>query len=335
MNQFGKLPPNMGRTLAGLLCLATLMAGSGMVFAEMPGEARPKAAADAGGVRIAVVYPDIGEPYRSVFDQIISGIEDKAVGGVAKFAVGPKTDSGELKSSLRGQGVRVVIALGHQGARFAATLDRDIGVVVGGIIAPPENELRDVPMKSLSPDPALLFGHLKELMPGARRVFAVYDPRQNGWLIRSAKEAARARGLELVAYEAQDLRSAAVAYQQIFASVDGRLDTIWLLQDSIGAENGTLLPMVLQESWDRNLAVFSSSIVHVGRGALFSLYPDNVEMGRHLADAAQGFLASGDYGEHGMILLREVLMAINLRTADHLGLRPGKRQTYGMVFPEQ
>jgi putative ABC transport system substrate-binding protein len=321
----------MRRVLAGVLGLAILL-GTGQALSDSAGGAGGKPVENA---RIAVVYPDIGEPYRSVFEQIISGIEDKAGEGVVKFSVGPKTDGAELKSNLRGRGVRVVIALGHQGAKFAATLDRDIGVVVGGIIAPMENELHGVPMNSLSPDPALLFGHLKELMPGARRVFAVYDPRQNGWLIRLAKEAARVQGVELVAYEVQDLRGAAGAYQRIFASADERRDTLWLLQDAIGAESGTVLPMVLQESWNHNLAVFSSSIVHVGRGALFSLYPDNVEMGRHLADTARGFLASGDYEEHGMILLREVLMAINLRTADHLGLRPGKRQAFGMVFPEQ
>jgi putative ABC transport system substrate-binding protein len=124
-------------------------------------------------------------------------------------------------------------------------------------------------------------------------------------------------------------------YQDIFAAIDSRRDALWLLQDSTTVEDGSVLPLVLQESWGRNIAVFSSSIGHVRRGVLFSLYPDNVEMGRHLADTALGFLASGDYGEHGMILLREVLMAINLRTADHLGLKPNRKQGYGMVFPEQ
>lgn len=37
-----------------------------------------KVAQVAGVGGIAVIYPDIGEPYRSVFTQIIDGIEDKA-----------------------------------------------------------------------------------------------------------------------------------------------------------------------------------------------------------------------------------------------------------------
>jgi putative ABC transport system substrate-binding protein len=336
MKSMSKLPitSRMRGVMVAVSGLALMLACAGKAVADTAGGlARQVAAGEGAG--IAVIYPDIGEPYRSVFGQIIAGIDDKAKTRIANFAVGPNVDIDELKSSLRRQNIRVVIALGHQGMKVASMLDRDIGVVVGGVIAPPENELRDVPVNSLSPDPALLFAHLKGLMPTVRRVHVVYDPRQNGWLIRLAKEAARAQGLELVAYEALDLRSAVQTYQDIFSSADARRDALWLLQDSVAAENGTVLPLVLQESWNHNLAVFSSNFGHVKRGALFSLYPDNVQMGRHLADMALEFLASGEYGTHGMILLREVFVAINLRTADHLGLKPGKKQEFGMVFPEQ
>jgi putative ABC transport system substrate-binding protein len=319
--------------MAGLTCLCLLLIHTGIAIADADVSRKPALRQEKAS--IAVIYPDIGEPYRTVFAQIVGGIEDKAKTRVANYAVGPNVDIEELKNTLRRDEIKVVIALGRQGMKIASTLDKNIGVVVGGVITAPEAEVSGLPVNSLSPDPELLFSHLKELMPGVRRVFAVYDPRQNGWMIRLAKEAALAQGLELVAYEAQDLRSAMKNYQDIFATADSRHDALWLLQDSTTVEDGSVFPMVLQESWGRNLAVFSSSIVHVRRGVLFSLYPDNDEMGRHLAETALEFLASGDYGEHGMILLREVLMAINLRTADHLGLKPNLKRNYGMVFPEQ
>jgi putative ABC transport system substrate-binding protein len=319
--------------MAGLFCFYLVSGCSDSVFAGT--ELSRKNAMAQGQAPIAVVYPDIGEPYRSVFAQIVSGIEDKARAKVVNFAVSPNVNIDELKNSLRQQNVKVVIALGRQGMKIAATLDRDVGVVVGGVITSPENEMRGLPVNSLSPDPALLFSHLKVLMPSVRRVFAVYDARQNGWLIGLAKEAARAQGLELVAYEVQDLRGAVRTYQEIFAAADSRRDALWLLQDSTAVEDGSVLPLVLNESWDKSMAVFSSSLVHVRRGVLFSLYPDNIEMGRHLANTALEYLATGAYGEQGMILLRDVLMAINLRTADHLGLKPSRKLEYGMVFPEQ
>ncbi len=294
-----------------------------------------KLALGPGAGAIAVIYPDIGEPYRNVFMQIIEGIEDEAKVRVANYAVGSNVDIGELKNALRRQDAKVVIALGRQGMKAASALDRNIGVVVGGVLTAPENEMRDHPVNSLTPDPSLLFSRLKGLMPAARRVFTVYDPRQNAWLMRLAKEAARAQGLELVTYEAPDLRSAMRAYQEILAAADSRQDAIWLPQDSTTVEEGSVLPLVLQESWNRNLAVFSSSFGHVRRGVLFSLYPDNVGLGRHLAGSALGYLASGSHSARGMIPLREVLMAINLRTAKHLGLNPSRQQGFDLAFPEQ
>lgn len=292
-----------------------------------------KVALRTGETSIAVIYPDIGEPYRTVFAQIIGGIETKTP--VVDYAVGANVNMEELKNNLRQQNIKVVIALGRQGMKIASSLDMNIGVVVGGVIASPENEMHNLPVNSLSPDPSLLFAQLKRMMPTVRRIFTVYDPHQNDWLIRIAKNVAHTQGLELVVYEVQDLRGAVRSYQDIFAIADSKQDALWLLQDSTTVEDSTVLPLVLQESWGRNLAVFSSNFGHVRRGALFSLYPDNAELGQHLATTALAFIASGDYGEHGMILLRDVLTAINLRTANHLGLSANRQQDFDLVFPEQ
>lgn len=289
--------------------------------------------AEAGN--IAVIYPDIGEPYRSVFTQILGGIEDKAKGRVANIAVGPNVNVGELNDALRKQDTKVVIALGRQGMKVASALNGNMGVVVGGVLTAQENETRNQQVNSLSPDPALLFSRLKEMMPKVRRIFAVYDPRQNGWMMRLAKDASRTQAVELVTYEVQDLRSAMHAYQEILTAANSNQDAIWLPLDSTTVEDSSVLPLVLQESWARNLTVFSSSFGHVKRGVLFSLYPNNVELGHHLADSALGLLSSGENSTSGIRPLREVLMAINLRTAKHLGINTGKQQGYAMAFPEQ
>ena len=285
--------------------------------------------------RIAVIYPDIGEPYRGIFEKIIEGIEDKAGTPVAKYPVQYNTDIATLKSSLQRQNTKVVIALGKQGIQTAAALDRNIWFVVGGVLTVPESDARMQPVISLSPDPALLFARLKALMPTAKRVFVVYDPGSNGWLMKLAKEAARAQGLELVVHEAHDLRSAVRFYQEIFSVADSRRDALWLPQDSITVEERSILPLVLQASWNQGIAVFSSNASHVRRGVLFSLYPDNMALGKSLAGLAQGILTSGDYGWRGMMPLREVQSTVNLRTAKHLGLNPGRQQGFDMTFPEQ
>jgi putative ABC transport system substrate-binding protein len=308
-----------GSRLSALLLGAVLLLVTALARAEAP---------------IAVVYPDIGETYRAIFEKIVEGIEDRASPWVAKYAVKPGADSAELKTALHRQDARVVIALGRQGMK-AVTPDRGMAMVVGGVVTMPESEARGLSVVSLSPDPALLFARLKALMPAAKRVFVVYDPRSNAWLMRPAKEAALAQGLELVAYEAQDLRGAMQQYQAVFAAADSRTDALWLPQDTTTVEERSVLPVVLQESWNRSLAIFSSSFGHVRRGVLFALYPDNVALGKSLAGLALGILASGNHGGQGMMPLRDVRIAVNLRTAQHIGLDLSRQQpSFDLVFPE-
>jgi len=292
--------------------------------------------ADASGKgSIAVIYPDIGEPYRSVFTQIIGGIEEKTRMPVSNFAVGKEVNVDALRKSLRGQDAKVVIALGRRGMKAASSLGDGVDIVAGGVLSASDEESRNMQVNSLSPDPALLFSRLKKMKPKVRQVFAVYDPKQNTWMIDLAKAAARAQGLKLVVYKASDLRSAMHVYKEVLLSMDSRRDALWLLQDSITVDNGSVLPLVLQESWSRNLTVFSSSFGHVRRGVLFSLYPNNIELGRHLAHSALGLLAASAGETFGMFPLREVLMAVNLRTAKHLGLNVSRQQGFDMAFPER
>lgn len=287
----------------------------------------------AGQGAIAVIYPDIGEPYRNVFLKIIEGIEDRAKTTVASFAIAANQNPADLLAELRRQEIRVVIALGRNGLKAAAGLDRDIGIVVGGVLSVPEGEVQGMAVHSLAPDPYLLFERLRGLMPGVRRVFVIYDPRQNGWLIRLAREAARSQGLELVAQEATDLKSAMYLYQETIAVADARRDALWLPQDSVTVDDSAVLPMVLKEAWNRSLVVFSSSVGHVRRGALFSLYPNNLEVGRNLASSALSHLSGAP--ARTVTPLRDVLVAVNVRTAGHLGLGlAGRQPGYDLVFPE-
>jgi len=297
--------------------------------------ARKQGALPDGSGEIAVLYPDIAEPYRGVFLKIVAGIEGSARSKVHSLAVAPAVDSAELNRQMRSRNVKVVIALGRQGLKAASGLERHISVVVGGVLLLPDAEQKSLSGISLTPDPALLFARLKSLQPNVKRVLVVYDPQHNEWLIRLAREAAKALGLELVAMQAHDLGQAARLYETLFAAADGRRDSVWLPQDPTTVDENMVLPFVLKESWNRNVPVFSSSYLHVRKGALFVLYPNNLELGRNLAASAQRIL-SGETRK-GMLPLREVYSAVNLRTAHHMGLNLSSEQqrSFDSVFPEK
>lgn len=284
---------------------------------------------------LAIVYPDVGEPFRSVFARIIEGIQAQAGQPVASFAVSPSTILPELAAELRRRDVRVVVALGRSGLQASTAFDRSTSVVAGCVLAVPEALAQAYTVHSLTPDPMLLFHQVTRMLPFARRIFVVHDPRQNAWLMRLARLAAKNKGLDLVVHEVDDLQRATRAYQEIIAKSEAKQDVLWLPQDTTTVEESTLLPMILQEAWSRGFAVVSSSVAHVKRGALFALYPDNLALGHSLAQSAFATLHAGTRPARGLLPLREVLVAVNLRTAQHLGLDlDARRSGFDKIYPE-
>jgi putative ABC transport system substrate-binding protein len=296
---------------------------------------RPELQASVGKGTLAVLYPNVSEPFRSAFISMIQGIEERTRLRVRSYPVDPRMDAAELNAQLHKNGTKVVIALGRQGLNVAATLDRDITVLVGGALLLSDAEIVNVNGISLTPDPALLFSRLRTLLPEVKRVIVVYDPRKTEWLLRLARDAARSQGLELVAHEARDLGHAAQLYTSLFNTADSRRDALWLPHDTTTVEEGTLLPLILKESWKSGMPIFSSNVLHVKKGALFAMSPNNVELGRSLASSALGLMA-GEVRKKGVQPLRELHTAINLRTASHMGLNIGYQQqrTFDFIFPE-
>jgi putative ABC transport system substrate-binding protein len=312
-------------TLVALLCLG------GSVDASLASEE------DAGRSGIAVIYPDIGEPYRSAFATIVQGIEERARGRTTSLAIAQDASPASVADDLKHRNIRTVIALGRTGLKAASGLDRQVTVIAGGVLSVPEADAQGMMVQSLAPDPSLLFARLRAFVPTARRVVVVYDPRQNEWLIRLARESAKAQGLDLLPLEAEDLKAALRRYQDVMASLNPRRDVLWLPQDSTTVDESAVLPWVLREAWNQGLVVFSSNVAHVRRGALFSLYPDNAELGRYLGTAALASLTPGGTPPgRGMQALRQVFTAVNSRTAEHLGVDlRSTPQHINLVLPEQ
>lgn len=292
---------------------------------------RPEMQASIGKGTIAVLYPNVDAPFRAAFLSIIKGIEERTKLRVRSYPVDPKVDTAELNSILKHNGTRVVIALGRQGLNATAGLDREITVVAGGVLL--LSEADNVAGISLTPDPAVLFARLRALLPDLRRVIVVYDPQKSDWLIRLAREAARSQGLELSAHVAGDLGKAAQLYPQLFSSADNRRDAVWLPHDSTTVEESTILPLVLTESWNSGVPLFSSNVLHVKKGALFAMGPNNVELGRTLASSAMSVIA-GEGKRRSLLPLRELQTAINQRTASHLGLNLGQQNRFDFVYPQ-
>lgn len=286
---------------------------------------------------IAIVYPEVGKPYQDVIDSIIQGIRLQTGSTIELFELKDDADRGKLDPWLAKHEIKMVIALGKQGLEATDKLPDGTKRILGALLTPPlQNGLSYAGGISLAPDPAIVFAKVRQLSAGTRRVFIVYDPESNGWLIELAKPAAAKSGLELMPRPAKDLRGAAAIYAELQQKGLGKTDLIWLLNDPNTVDQNTILPFLLKTSWSDGFAVISNNPSHVKRGVLFSLYPDYKGMGKSLGRLAVQVTASGDTGNKNMFPLRDVSIAVNLRTAEHLDLVYSQKEqdTFDLIFPE-
>jgi putative tryptophan/tyrosine transport system substrate-binding protein len=278
---------------------------------------------------IAVLYPEVSEPFFSVFQTIIRGIENQT-GAVKLYALAEDADPVRLNGWLRQEQIDSVIALGRHGLLASQALEEPRRVTIGALPITPGGGAGI----SLSPDPAVLFQHLREVVPSVRRIHVVYTE-SNAWLMPIAEAAAQSRGLKFSPQRVSDLREAVHQYRTLLQNIRGTSEAIWLPLDNITANDDVILPMVLQAAWEKGLVVFSSKPPHAQRGALFSMYPDHFGMGQHLARMASSEKTGAQMPE--VVPLANLQLAVNLRTAFHLGLRftPRQQEKFDLVFPSR
>ncbi len=286
--------------------------------------------------RIAVLYPDIGEPYGSIFMSITKGIETELSDSPRVILVNEKNLE-KVRAQLIDANIGTCIALGRTTLDQLESLQLDIDVVRGAVLDPDVPKTSgDSPLGiSLTPDPAFLLNQLKRLAPEVTKVTVVYSDSRGQALIDRAVAAGQRLNLTVVAHKAEDLLAAAAMYKSVVPGL-GPHDALWIPQDPQAVDDKVILPMLLNAAWAQNFILFSSNADHAKRGALYSVYPDNFAMGRKLGRiAAQR--AAGIAANAGMQPLEDLLIAVNMRTAEHLRLNLNADQvrSFDLTFPQR
>lgn len=284
--------------------------------------------------KIAIFYPEAKEPYRSIYQEIISGSQAASSAGAQEvelneYILAQDFNSAKIIQQLQNERINKVIVLGRLGFKLAQQLPKDFHVVSGALPITP-NGISGI---SLIADPAYLFNYLEQVAPQVKKVHVAYSEKSE-WLITMAKTAAKKQGLELDVRKVTSTKEAVEFYQQLFESNISKEDAIWLPLDRISSHDKITLPLILEKAWAREVVVFSSKPSHAKRGALFSTYPDNFELGKHLYKMVQELDKQPE--QKNFAALQSTLLAINLRTAAHLGLKYSseQQQQFKLTFPE-
>ena len=285
---------------------------------------------------IVVLYPELEEPYRGVFSTIIEGIQEQSTVGVRLLSISDSPDIPQLMGSANLEDVSVIIALGRTGLAAAEHWRGKVPIVVGALLLTPDKNERGLSGISLAADPYLLFERLHQLAPSVKRVHVVYSPRSSEWLVDIARKMASKFNFQLLTYKSSDIKNSALIYRDILNKTRPEEDAIWLLPDPVAVDNKITFPLLLRGAWNNNVFLFSSNPANVKRGALFAMFPDNKLMGMSLARMAESYLGDDATDmSNSVVPLKDLQAAINVRTADHIGLRLSseERKDYALIFP--
>lgn len=259
---------------------------------------------------LTVMYPQIRQPFLKVYETIARGAA-KGFAGRTNELVLAKNQSGEqLKKQLTN---KLIIALGGRGVTQALSLGFEQPLIVGAV----SGQLPEVYGLSMIPDVHVVVNKLEVLAPTTARVFVVAHAEKNIADLEAAQIAFNKVGVQLLINKAKDIRDAANIYRKLTAKLKPG-DAVWILPGDRFVNN-SLLSILLQAAWRDDFVVFSSNPSHVNRGALFSVYPDNFQMGVRLGEIARQ-LAEGSQAPVQMEPLRNVFVSINQRTSNHLGI---------------
>jgi putative ABC transport system substrate-binding protein len=291
---------------------------------------------------IAIFYPEAKEPYHSIYQEIIAGCiksarQYKQPINYEPFVITKNFDSDKIVQTLKEKKIHKVIVLGRSGWKLAKVLVKFVNddstktfQVVSGALPISPNDISGI---SLIADPAYLFDYLNQVAPNVKKVHIAYS-KKSAWLIELAKNAALEKGLQLNIKYVTNTAEAIKFYNQVFNSGVSNKDAIWLPLDNISSHDKITFPLILEKAWAKEIVVFSSKPSHAKRGALFSTYPDNFALGQHLFNMVQELDQQPQ--QKNFAALKSTLLAVNLRTAAHLGLKYSlkQQQKFKLTFPQ-
>ncbi len=283
---------------------------------------------------IGIIYPEIREPYLQIFLNIKEGVE-KEIGKDNKvFAyVVPKGESSEKVSQwIKKKKITAIVALGSRGINSISPSNSIPSVVGAAVLRPGSSSYSGI---TLNPAPDILLSSAVKLNPSIKKIHVVYEPKKNEWVIKEAQQQLKEKNIEIIPYAIDGLRAAADQYKAIQNKIDSSSEAIWLPMGGPSREK-SLMQSILATAWSKDQSIISSNLSDVKHGALFSMYPDNVAMGRELGKLLIERQKNPDK-ENQIIFVRSLLQAINIRTAEHIGLRLSKEELsqFEFMYPPQ
>ncbi|MGK2914547.1 MAG: ABC transporter substrate binding protein [Porticoccaceae bacterium] len=264
---------------------------------------------------LLILYPDVRAPYGKVYEDIVRGVIATFKGLTTTEMVGADYSARNLELTVSRVNPGLLLALGRESIDKAKAASNRPPVIVGAV----PGKLEGFAGVSMTPDARLVLDKLLLLAPDVKNVYVVAAKGTAESDLDPAAQYLASRNKTLIVSQADSVVQAAEQYRQITAAATP-IDAIWILRGDKLIDS-TLLSVLLDTAWSKHIIIFSSNPNHVRRGTLFAVFPDNYRMGEQIGTLANEYLANPASAPTTLEPLRHVLLGVNERTVNHLGLK--------------
>jgi len=214
----------------------------------------------------------------------------------------------------------LILAVGIWALQAAAPHATSVPVVYAMVLNPPSivgAEPKNITRASMNVPVEQTIRLFKQLGPQVRRIGAVYDRAETGYLVRRAEAVARDEGLQLITKE---IRSAKEAIPALDFLQESRIDALWILPDETNLAPAVVQQMLLL-SYRKKIPLLGLSENQAQMGALLSLsFASSEDIGRQAGELANSILAGKTPAEVPYTTARRVHLTVNLKAAQKLGM---------------
>ncbi|MCK6553682.1 ABC transporter substrate-binding protein [Candidatus Binatia bacterium] len=278
--------------------------------------------AAAGSVpRVAIVKSSSVGPFDEAMKAIVAVLAGAAPQPeVLTFDLdGDPARGAPVFADVRRAAPQLVVTIGSLATAAALKEDVAAPLVFSMVLYPQQSGFLSVPGRrvtgaSLDIPLDVQFAYLRRLFPNRLRVGVLYHPAETGAVVEEARGTAARHGFELVGRQVDDPTRALAELEKLMNEVD----VLWSVADGhvFTSQNTSALILATMR---RGKPLFGLSTAQVRAGALAALSSDYTDIGKQTGEVAVAVLRAGD-APVPTAVPRKVGLALNLRTAEHLGV---------------
>jgi putative ABC transport system substrate-binding protein len=222
-----------------------------------------------------------------------------------------------LKQEKNNSSIDLILTVGTEATNEVSQNISDIPIVFTMVFDPEKilNQRNDLVGASVNIPAEHQLNMIKEILPAAEEVGIIYDPNRNASFVESSTIVAKKFDLRIKPFPVKSQKDIPEALKRLSKNAD----VLWGIVDETVYTSRTT-ESIIKYTVKERLPFIGNSEPYVKAGALCALVFDNRNIGQQAAELAKQILSGTPASELQTTTPEKIQLAVNLRTADIIGV---------------